>query len=66
MIAGYPFLADQPLLKIFRKAGWVRHRQTNVFIQLKQLYFLPVDARQFYKRIQELNLGSASRRDDTH
>jgi hypothetical protein len=57
--------ADQSLLQVFAETGRVRHRESDVFIEMKQLDILPVDIRGCGQRIKKIELGSAGCSDNS-
>jgi len=46
-------------MQVFAKARRVRHRKSDVFIEMKQLDIFPVDIRGCGQRIKKIELGSA-------
>ena len=55
---------NQPLVEIPPKAGRMRRRQVQVFVEVKQLHLRPRQLAPFDERRQELELRRAGRRDD--
>src|SRR5579872_3196666 len=64
VMLAYSGSADQALLQVFAKTGRMRHRKSDVFIQMEQLDALPIDLRHRSQRIQKLELRSSSCGDD--
>ena len=56
---------DESIEQVFPKARRVIERQPDVFIEMKQLDLLPVDAGLIDERVEKRDLRSPCRRDDT-
>ena len=62
VVFGYSRLLDQLFQQHLAEASRMGDWQTDVFIEMKQLYSLPIDIPRLGERVQELKLRSRSGR----
>jgi len=59
MVLGNPSLFDQLIQKHLAEAARMRDWQADVLIEVKDFYFLPIDAGHFRQRVQKFELRSS-------
>ena len=64
MVFGDSGFVDQTFAEILAKAGGMRNRQPDVFVQMKHFHAPPIDFRHGDERIKEFELRGARRGND--